>query len=142
MPTLLPSGIVKVPITPLEECLEGGRTIITLRPDFSDTPLVPVLFTLSQIQPARIDDIRGLYIENNHLDDNGQSGSVAIALLESGFNLIVPFGAVLAVPIWLTARGVIQISATPKNAGMSAGLPFIMLTNFPVVPFYIAGQGA
>jgi hypothetical protein len=139
MPTLLPSGIVKVPVTPLEDCLQGGRAIITLRPDFSFAPVVPVVFDLSQIQPNNIDDIRGLYIENNHLDDNGQQGDVSIALPESGFNLIVPFGAVLAVPLWLTAYGSIQFSVTPKNSGQSGGLPFVMLTNFPVVPFFIQG---
>jgi hypothetical protein len=138
MPSLLPSGVIKVPLTPTEECLPGGRALVTLRPDFQTTPLESVLFNLAQIQPSSIDDIRGLYIENNHLDANGQSGEVSITIEESGFDLVVPFGSVLAVPLWMTAWGVLEISATPTNAGQGAGLPLIILTNFTVVPFYIA----
>lgn len=141
MPLTAQPGLIKIPRTPTEKCLPGGRTLITLRPNFTsldaNNNTLPFTFNLNALGPHAMDDVRGIYIENNHLDANGQIGTLVITVQDTGQQISVAQGSVVALPLWMTGSGSLLITATAKNAGLSAGAPFIELLNFEVMPFYI-----
>jgi hypothetical protein len=140
MPLATKPGIVKIPRTPTEKCLPGGRTLITLRPDFTsldaDNNTLPFTFALNSLGPNAVDDVRGIYIENNHQDANGQIGTLTITVQDTGQQIQVAQNGVVALPLWITGTGVLLITVVPKNSGQSGGAPFIELLNFDVMPFY------
>jgi hypothetical protein len=92
---------------------------------------------LSALGPNAIDDVRGIYIENNHEDINGNMGTLLITVQDTGQQIKVTAGSVVSLPLWMSGTGQLLITATPSNAGQSAGAPFIELLNFEVMPFYI-----
>jgi hypothetical protein len=135
---LTPPGRLSLPVRLGEQCLAIGRAVVGIRPDFVTLVgglTVPYNFDLSLLGPNRIDDIRGLYVENFHADANGNGGIVFVSVPQTGQLIQVPWQASVLLPLWIAPSGTIVFTCSPNaGAGQSGGAPLVLLLNFEPKP--------